>query len=226
MNVERKINDCEYNLEQIKHFNPDPFYVKHFLIDFIQGIIDFYDGILDEANKDFGLFMSGRCTVENFESRCKEKNDEIALKFLSWFKENYQNEHNSSYPKFINNLITLINENDHFPKIFIKMLVDQRYNDDYLQEIKVRLKNGKLKSKEELQIEIERNIPIFLKIINKKRKNSNEPKVLENQVIASTFIEISNLGEFEIPYSCEIYIPVMKRILVESRKKIKNSIIW
>jgi len=66
MNIEGKIIDCDYNLKQINHFNPDPHYVNYFLEAYIQSVIDVYDGIFDEANRDFGLFISGKCTKEKF----------------------------------------------------------------------------------------------------------------------------------------------------------------
>jgi len=55
MNIEGKIRDCEYNLKQINHFNPDPFYVNHFFKAYLQSVIDVYDEILEEADRDFGL---------------------------------------------------------------------------------------------------------------------------------------------------------------------------
>ena len=50
----------------------------------------------------------------------------------------------------------------------------------------------KIRSKEELEIEIRRQLPVFLEIINHKRRDKNEPKIEENQVIASTFVDIGN----------------------------------
>jgi hypothetical protein len=222
MNLEREIENCEYNLKQIKHFNPDPFYVNHFLKNYIQCVVSFYQGILEEVDKNFGLFSSEPYTTENFEDRCKEKNDQIALEFLLWFKENYEKEHDNPYPNFINELINLIKGNYDCPKISIKMLAEDRYTGDFVQAIKVRLKNEKLISNEELKIEIKKHLAIFLEIINKKRKNCNEPKVAESQVIASTFLEMEGFEEMEIPYACQVYIPVMKRILGESRKKVRS----
>ena len=85
MNIEEKIRDCEYNLKQINHFNPDPYYVNYFFEAYLQSVIDVYDKILEEANRDFGLFISGKSTKEKFEKKAKEKNDQKALKFLTWF---------------------------------------------------------------------------------------------------------------------------------------------
>jgi len=225
MNIEGKIRDCEYNLKQINHFDPDPYYVNYFFKAYLQSVIDVYDEILEEANRDFGLFISGKCTKEKFERKAREKNDQLALKFFTWFEENYENEHNNSYPNFIKKIIYFFKESNHLPKITIKIRANLRYKDDVFQTIQVELSKGKIRSKEELQIEMKRQTPIFLEIINQKRKNKNEPKVAENQIIASAFLEIKN-HQVEISHACEIYLPVMKRLLDESRNEIKRLTTW
>ncbi len=225
MNIEGKIKDCEYNLKQINHFNPDPYYVSYFFKAYLRCVIDVYDEILEEANRDFGLFISGKCTKEKFERKAMEKNDQKALRFLAWFNENYEDEHSSSYPSFIKKIICFFREFNHFPKITIKILANQRYKDDVFQSIKVGLIKGKIRSKDELQIEIKRQIPVFLEKINQKRRGKNEPKVAENQIIASAFLEIRN-HKVEISHACEIYLPVMKRFLDESRNQIKSLTRW
>ncbi len=113
MNIEGKIKDCEYNLKQINHFNPEPYYVNYFFKAYIKSVIDVYDGIFEEANRDFGLFISGKCTKEKFEVKSTEKNDQLALKFLSWFEENYENEHDNSYPDFIKKIICFYKKYNH-----------------------------------------------------------------------------------------------------------------
>jgi len=67
---------------------------------------------------------------------------------------------------------------------------------------------------------------MFLEIINQKRKNKNEPKVSENQIIASTYLEMKDHENIEISHACEIYLPVMKRFLHESRSQIKRLTRW
>jgi len=225
MNIEGKIKDCKYNLKQIKHFDPDPYYVNYFFKAYLQSVIDVYDEIFEEANRDFGLFISGKCTKEKFERKAIEKNDQLALKFLSWYNENYEIEHNSSYPSFIKKINCFFKEYNHLPVITIKIRANQRYKDDDVQTIQVELTKGKIRSKEELQIEIRRQMPVFLEIVNQKRKKKNEPKVSKNQIIASAYLEMKN-HEVEISHACEIYLPVMKRFLGESRNEIKRLTTW
>ncbi len=108
----------------------------------------------------------------------------------------------------------------------MKILANQRYKDNVFQSIQVGLTKGKIRSKEELQFEIKRQNPLFLEIINQKRKNKNEPKVSENQIIASAYLEMKNHEDIEISHACEIYLPVMKRFLGESRNEIKRVTTW
>ena len=226
MSIEGKIKDCEYNLNQINHFNPDPYYVNYFLEAYLQSVMDVYDKNFEEANRDFGLFISGKCTKERFEKKAIEKNDQLALNFLSSFKENYEIKHDSSYPNFIKKITYFFKENNYLPKINIKMVANQRYKDDVFQLIQVELSNGKIRSKEELQIEIKRQTPAFLEIINQKRKKKNEPGVSENQIIASSFLELKNHEDIEISHACEVYFQVMKRFLDETRNEIKRFTGW
>jgi len=226
MNVEGKIKDCEYYLKQINHFNPDPHYVSYFFQVYLQSVIDVYDEILNQANRDFGLFISGKCTQEKFERKAIDKNDKLALKFLIWFKENYEKEHASPYTNFIKKTSHFFKENNQLPTIIIKICTNQRYQGDISQSIQVGLADGKIRSKEELQIEIKRQTPTFLEIINQKRKISNEPKVSEDQILASTFLEMNNFEDIEISHACEIYLSVLRRFLDESRNEIKKLTRW
>jgi hypothetical protein len=221
MSIEEKIKDCEYYSIQINHYNPDPYYVNYFLKEFIQSAIDVYDGIIQEADRDFGLFVSDKCTKVKFEKKAKEKNDKSALKFSSWFNENYNNEHKTPYPEFVNKIISFFKESEEIPKMMIMILASERYKDDIVQRLDVKLNKGKLQS-EEMQIEIKRQTPLFLQVINQKRKANDEPAVSKKQVITSTFLEIENFENMEIPYACEVYLPVLRRILKNSREKINQ----
>ena len=102
------------------------------------------------------------------------------------------------------------------------MRAKEIYKDDIYQEIKIKLKNEKLFSKEFVDIEMRRQIPIFLEIINRKRVKKNEPKVGENQVIVSTFIKINEDKTIEVGYSTEIYLKLLNQFVDESRIKMQE----
>jgi len=226
MDCEEKIEECESILKQIMQFEPDPYYVNYFFNSYLYSVNNVYAGIFEEANRDFGLFISGKYTRETFLEKAKIKDDQKAIDFLLWFDKKYEEEHQNPYPNFIKKSCKLQNEHKKLPKIKIMIRAKERYAEDPNQEILVNLKNDKLRSVEELQIEIKRQIPIFLEIINYKRSNNNEPRINERQVTVSTFLDIEGDGEIEIVYASKIYISVMKRFLMDVRKKIKELTMW
>ena len=220
MNIEEEIEKCEIYLRQIKQYDPDPFYVNHFFNQFLLSINSIITGIFEEANRDFGLFVSTQISEQKFYEKAKIKNDKNAIKFSTWFSSKFIEEHKNPYPNSIKKICDFRNKFEKLPEIKIMIRASDRYKDDINQQIKVNLSQEKLRSKEELEVEIRRHLPVFLEIINHKRQEKNEPKVDENQVVASTFVNIDNNGEVEIVYSAQIYIPVLKRLVEESRKKI------
>ena len=222
MNIEEAIEKCEIILKQIKQYDPDPFYVNYFFNQFIDSVNNIILGIFEEANRDFGLFVTEQISEKKFYEKAKVKNDKNAIKFSEWFCSKYVEEHKNPYPNFMNKIFDFKNKFGKLPEIKIMIRASERYKDDINQQIQVNLSQEKLRSKDELQIDIKRQLPIFLEIINHKRKEKNEPRVEEDQIVASTFLDIENHKDIEIVYASEVYIPVLKRLVDESRKKIKE----
>ncbi len=222
MNIEEAIKNCEIHLKQIKQYEPDPYYVNYFFNKYINSVHDVFTGIFEEGNRDFGLFISENTSREKFDEKARKKNDQNAIKFSEWYSIKYDQEHKNPYPNFMKKILQFKNKFEKPPKTKMMIRASDRYKDDIYQQIKVNLSNEKLRSKEELEIEIKRQLPIFLEIINHKRSKNNEPKVRENQVIASTFLDIEEHKDIEIVHAAEIYILVMIRLVEESRKKIKE----
>ena len=226
MNIEKAIEDCKIYLKQIKQHDPDPFYVNHFFSKFIDSVNLTLDSIFEEANRDFGLFMTKKISYEEFLKKAKEKKDLKAIKFSEWYIDKFDQEHNSRLPKVMKKICELKNKQNILPEIKIMIRAQDRYENDVNQQIMVGLSHDKLRSKDELQIEINRQLPVFLEVINHKRKENNEPSLNENQITTSAFIDIEDIFEIEIAYASEIYIPVMIRLVEESRKKIKELTTW
>jgi len=226
MNIEEEIKKCEVSLKQIKQYDPDPYYVNYFFNEYIISINNIINAIFEEANRDFGLFISQNISEEEFYKKAKLKNDKSAIKFSEWYLKKYIEEHKNPYPHFMKEICQFRNRFQKLPEIKIMIRATNRYEDDISQQIKVNLSHGKLRSKEELDIEIKRQTPIFLAIINHKRKEKDEPKIEKNQLIASTFLDINDHKDIEIIYASEIYMPVIKRLVDESRKKIKELTQW
>ncbi len=222
MSIEEAIGKCEITLKQIKQYDPDPFYVDHFFNQYIISIKDIITGIFEEANRDFGLFVSKKVSEKNFFEKAKMKNDVKAIEFSEWYSTKFIEEHKNPYPDFINEVYYYKNRFKKLPEIKIMIRASDRYKDDINQQIIVKLSNMKLRSRDELDVEIKRQLPIFLEIINDKRKKNSEPKVDENKIIASAFMDAGNYRDIEIAYAAEIYIPVLKRLVEESRIKIKE----
>jgi len=224
MNIEETIKKCEISLKQIKQYDPDPFYVNYFFDQYISLRDKIIAEIFEEADRDFGLFLTESITEESFQQKIKLKNDENAIKFSEWFRTKYVEEHKNLYPNFMNEICNFRKKFEKLPDVKIMIRASDRYKDDINQEIQVPLSNKKLRSKDELDIEIKRQLPVFLEIINHKRCERNEPRVKNNQIIASTFLDVKNHKNIEIVYTAEIYIPVIKRLVEEARTKIKDLI--
>ena len=226
MNVEEEIKKCEVYLKQIKQYDPDPFYVDYFFNKYINSINNIINGIFEEANIDFGLFVTEKITQRKFNQKANMKKDTNALKFLEWFSIKYKKEHENTYPNFVNEICQFKNKNETLPEIKIMIRAIDRYKNDFNQEIKIDLKNGKIISKEQVDIEVKRQTQMFLKIINAKRNEKEEPKVTKKKITASAFVNLERDQNIEIMYLCQIYTPVIRRLIDESRSKIKEFTNW
>ena len=226
MNIEEEIKKCEIYSKQIKQYDPDPFYVNYFFAKYINSINNIINGIFEEANIDFGLFIKEKISQKEFHEKANIKKDVNALKFSEWFSIKYKKEHENPYPNSMNKICQFKNENESLPKIKIMIRAIERYKNDFNQEIKIDLRNGKIISKEQLDIEIKIQTPIFLETINTKRNEKNEPKVTKKKIIASAFVNLEKDNDVEIMYLCQIYTPVIRRLIDESRDKIKELTSW
>lgn len=225
MDVEKEIENCEIYLKQIKQYDPDPFYVNYFFTKYINSIEKIFNLIFEEANRDFGLFISEKITYEKFTDSAKTKMDSKAIEFSKWYIKKFLQEHQNPFPNMMRK-ICQSKKNQKMPEIKIMIRASNRYKDDINQQINVDLSNKKLRSKEEITVEIKRQLPTFLEIINQKRKMKNEPKVNDKQIVASAFLDIDNHKYVEIVYISEIYITVMKRLIEDVREKIKELTAW
>ena len=226
MNIEEELTNCEIYSKQIKQYDPDPFYVNYFFEKYINSINNIINGIFEEANIDFGLFITKKITEKNFNRKANMKKDTNALKFSEWFSIKYKKEHESSYPNFMNEIYQFKKKKETLPKIKIMIRATERYKNDFNQEIKIDLKNGKIMSKDQVDTEIKRQTEVFLKVINAKRKEREEPKVSEREITASAYVNLEKEQNIEIMYLCQIYTPVIRRLIDESRNKIKELTNW
>ena len=204
----------------MKQYEPEPYYINYFLKIYINSINKIFSGIFEEAASDFGLFISGKISHQKFEKVNQIKNDQKIKEFLDWYTHLHKKEDAKSSSKFIKRMIQTY-QSKKIPKIKIMIRARQRFLNDIFQEIKIILKNGKLISKDELELEIRKQSPRFVERINIKRRENREPEVKKNHIIANTFVGIEG-RDFEIIYLSEIYLKTLTRIVNDSRNKIKE----
>lgn len=219
--IEDLIKRCKDESTQIKRYDPDPYYVDYFFRSYLNMINKIYDGIFEEASRDFGLFIP-QCNRKKFMEKWILRDDPNAIKFASWYDEKIREEHGSHYPGLMQKVMKFYNLYKKLPKIKIMIRAKERYKDDVAQAISVRLSNGKL-IRDEMQIEINKQASIFLEVINYKRAKNGEPSVSKDSIAASAFFEDY---EFEIGYASQVYIQVVNRIVVDSRKKLRELTTW
>ena len=221
MKAEEKIKECEFNLRQIKHFEPEPYYVEHFFKLFLKYVDKTYDDIFQEASYGFGL--SRVENKEDFINEARRKKDQNAINFVDWFNERFDSKHETPYPHFILSVSKFQKKFNKLPEIKIMLRSKERYSNDVVLEVVVGLNNDKLRTKDELMIEVNRSMPVFLDLINHKRELNGEPKIRKNQITVSTFIQ-DNDEYFEVIYGAEIYLGLLKRFLIESRKFMRDML--
>ena len=220
MNAEQHIEECRFRQAQIQLYDPDPTYVSNLLVEFAVSADRVFDSIFEEADSSFGLFVKDKITEHSFRTRAIERGDQKALEFCEWFARNYINEHQMSYPSFIDKVREFIRYNGISPTVKTMMMAQDRYQDDPVQEI-IDLEQRRIRSKIDVQLSMKRQMTAFLTIINNKRTRAREPQVTNNQVISTTFAEIGDTS-MEITYATKVYIPMMVRIKDESRLKINE----
>ena len=117
------------------------------------------------------LVKNNDCRRENWRIWVDTKTDQTVW-LWSWFDKKYDEEHKNTLrillEKIINSKIAI--ENWQKLRLWLK----ERYVGDPNQEIISNLRYGKLRSKEELQIEIKRQMQIFLELIIKEATIRNK----------------------------------------------------
>ncbi len=219
MNTDQHIQECKFRYNQIQLYDPDPMPVSNLLFDFATSTDRVFDSIFEDADTDFGLFTKDKITEHSFRARSLERNDQQALAFCNWFTKNYANEHQMIYPSFIDRARRFIRDNKRSPTIKIMMISRDRYHGDPAQEL-VGV-HGRIRSKIHIHTAMRHQLPTFLMHINNKRTRAREPKVSDDQVIATTFAEIGR-ESMEVIHSIKTYIPLMIKIKDESRVKINE----
>ena len=115
MNIEERLENCNVFLNQIKYFDPDPYYVNYFFTKFTDEVNKILDGIFEEGDRDFGLFINGEISQKKFNEIANLKKDKKAIEFSKWFSEKYNQEHKNAYPNFIKKICEFKKEQNKIP---------------------------------------------------------------------------------------------------------------
>lgn len=59
--------------------------MNYFFNEYIISVKNISNGISEEVNRDFGLFISQKISKKNFLEKVKIKNDVNVMKFLEWY---------------------------------------------------------------------------------------------------------------------------------------------
>ena len=218
MRIEEAIEECESCLRRIRQYDPEPFYVKYFLGQYVASAGRAIDGIFEEADRDFGLFVPGRISKEAFSEKAAAKGDPKAMEFSRWFGEAYERERQSPYRGFMAGVC----DSGNLPGIRIMLRARERRRGDINSRISVPLSGEKFRFPDGLEAEIRRQMPVFLEVINHKRRQNNEPGVGEDGVVASAFADVDGREGPEIAYAVQAHIESTRRLAGESREKIKE----
>ncbi|WP_420546214.1 hypothetical protein [Nitrosopumilus sp.] len=219
MEVEREIENCQVCLDKLKQYDPDPYYVSFFFNQYTNAIENITNGIIEEADRDFGLFVQGKISYETFQKKAKYKNDLNAIKFAEWFFEKYEEEHTNLYPSIMRKILNFKETFQKIPRIKLMIKPRERYDGDINHEIKINQKPNK---RENLMVYIDKQIPLFLEIINCKRNQNKQSKLKKNHTYASACIDIEEHKDIDVFYMAEIYLFTIQRFVNETRMKIKK----
>ncbi len=217
MDAGELIEGCKAEAVQIGNYDPDPYYVGYFFRSYLGLVARAYGCIFEEAARDFGLPVD-RGGMGGFREKSVLKNDPGAVEFVSWYGERFEREHRGGYPGAMRAIAGAYGRHKRLPPIRIMIRARERCRDDVPHPVRVGLRGGKLRSRGELAVEVNRQIPAFLKAINRKRRENGEPAVAGDCVVASAFFECH--GGFEIAYAARVYVRTVERMVSDSRRKI------
>lgn len=220
MSIEESIDECVMNASMLNKYEPDLNYVDHFFRRYLDVVEEAYLGILEEANRDFGLFAP-QCDLEEFKKKCIEKNDPDALEFVEWYEKKIREEHKDYYPSLMYSIMQYYKHNKKLPKVEARIKAINAYKGDMTHAIPDKLMREDMGSDEVFKKHMWTHIEIFLDRINNKRAANGEPKVPDNGMAIATYFK--NFDNFEIKYAADIYIQVIRRIVTDSRNKIRES---
>ena len=110
------------------------------------------------------------------------------------------------------------------------MVATDTYRDDPVYEMDMTglTVGGRLRSRAELDAQVRRRTPVFLEMVNHKRRRYGEPATRAGRVAASAFAVLCGGGArgpyttMSIPHAAEVYVNTVKRMRAESALRIRQ----
>ena len=192
----------------IRQHDPDPHYIRHVLAGYLDAAERAINGIFSDANTCFGLGIRRRAiTRDVFEDalwqRSRQKKgaqaaDILASEFLKWYDTQYAKRwHAGTLARMMAIVRHTRLMTGQIPDIITMITPKHRHKDDPTCEIDIsRLThNGRLRSREELYSHMQREMPVFLEVLNHKRHQKGEVKASAGRdVTVSTFAVLYDNG--------------------------------
>ena len=240
------VQRCAEHAGYIGLHDPDPHYTGHCFAEYLRAADAAVDGIFVAAGADFGLSLGRPATRDSFAQGIRH-GDILASEFLKWYDDQYQHQwHSGTYPHMMMMARDMARATGQAPEIRIMIRAEDRYRDDPIYDIDTTglVSNGRLCSRDGLLARVRYMTPIFLELVNHKRRQKGEPRVSGKGVVASAFAVIHAGGHagkpcapppppspqssppvlMELAYAAEVYVQVIQRMRSESASYIRGLI--
>lgn len=226
------VQECRMRARQIRLHNPDPHYTGHHFEQYLRAANAAVDGIFHTAGIDFGLLacMGKPATRDSFEYAIRERGrrDALASEFLKWYDAQHSGPwHSAVYTRAVGAARHMIRTHGRAPGVRIMISVSDGYADDPSYEVDTAglTSRGRLRSRDEMSVEVRRRLPAFLDMVNDKRRRRGEPAASAGNVGAFCFAVVRHGGKthaVEMARAADVYVQALQRMISESEVRIRE----
>lgn len=237
---------CSVYARLLRLHDPDPYYVGHLFSMYLRAADAAINDIFAGADTDFGLFARGRpMTRDSFAAHLIRRrqlrrqrqggsgHDALATEFLRWYDGQYDGQWHhppGSYPHLMRIARDAARTSPRLPDVRITMVATDMYRDDPVYEMDMAglTVGGRLRSRAELDAQVRRRTPVFLEMVNHKRRRYGEPATRAGRVAASASAALCGGGArgpyatMNIPRAAEVYVSTIKRMRAESALRMRE----
>ncbi|MCE2498886.1 MAG: hypothetical protein J4F28_07890 [Nitrosopumilaceae archaeon] len=226
------VQECRMRARQIRLHNPDPYYTGHHFEQYLRAANAAVDGIFHTAGIDFGLLpcMGKPATRDSFEAAIRERGrrDALASEFLEWYDAQHSGPwHSAVYTRAVGAARRTVRTHGRAPGVRIMISASDGYADDPSYEVDTAglTSRGRLRSRDELSVEVRRRLPAFLDMVNDKRRRSGEPAASAKDVGAFCFAVVRHGGKthaVDMARAADVYVQALQRMISESEARIRD----